>query len=78
VADETGLTAKYDFVLNFSTQGISLGNGRLPVSMGDGDPPHQPDLASALQAQLGLKLEPKKVSQEVVIIDHMEKAPTEN
>ena len=46
--------------------------------MGDGDPPHQPDLASALQAQLGLKLEPKKVSQEVVIIDHMEKAPTEN
>jgi uncharacterized protein (TIGR03435 family) len=78
VADETGLTAKYDLVLNFSTQGISLGNGPIRVSMGDGDPPHQPDLAGALQAQLGLKLEPKKVSQEVVIIDHMEKTPTGN
>jgi uncharacterized protein (TIGR03435 family) len=78
VADETGLTAKYDFVLNFSTQGLWLGNGRIAVSRGDGDPPHQPDIAGSLQAQLGLKLEPKKVSQEVVVIDHMEKTPTEN
>jgi uncharacterized protein (TIGR03435 family) len=78
VADETGLTAKYDFVLNFSTQGLFLGNGRIAVSMGDGDPPHQPDIAGALQGQLGLKLEPKKVPQDVVVIDHMEKVPTEN
>jgi len=78
VADETGLTAKYDFILDFSTQGLFLGNGRLPVSRGDGDPPHQPDIAGALQGQLGLKLEPKKVPQEVVVIDRMEKVPTGN
>jgi len=78
VADETGLTAKYDFILNFSTQGLWLGDGRIAVSRGDGDPPHQPDVASALQGQLGLKLEPKKVPQEVVVIDHIEKVPTEN
>ena len=78
VADETGLTAKYDFVLNFSSQGLSLGDGRIAVSRGDGDPPHQPDIAGALQGQLGFKIEPKKVSQDVVVIDHMEKTPTEN
>ena len=78
VADETGLSAKYDFVLNFSTQGLWLGDGRIAVSQGDGDAPHQPDIAGALQAQLGLRLEPKKVSQEVVVIDHMERTPTEN
>jgi uncharacterized protein (TIGR03435 family) len=78
VADETGLTAKYDFVLNFSSQGLDLGNGRIAVSRGDGDPPHQPDIAGALQSQIGLKLEPKKASQEVVVIDRMEKTPREN
>jgi len=78
VADETGLTAKYDFVLNFSGEGIHYGNGRIKVSRGDGEPPHQPDMAGALQSQLGLKLEAKKVSLEVIVIDRMEKTPTGN
>ena len=78
MADETGLTSKYDFVLNFSTEGLYLGTGPIAVSQGDGDPPHQPDLAGALQSQLGLRLEPKKESLDVVVIDHMEKVPTEN
>jgi uncharacterized protein (TIGR03435 family) len=78
VADETGLTAKYDFVLNFSGQGINFGSGRIPVSPGDGEPPHQPDIAGALQSQLGLRLEAKKVSQEIIVIDRMEKTPTGN
>ena len=78
VSDDTGLTAKYDFVLNFATDGVYLGSGRIRVTSGDGEPSHQPDLAGAVQSQLGLKLESKKVSQEVIVIDRMEKAPTEN
>ena len=37
-----------------------------------------PSVFSALQSQLGLKLEPKKVPVEVMVIDHMEKTPTAN
>jgi uncharacterized protein (TIGR03435 family) len=35
-------------------------------------------LAQALQEKLGLKLDPRKSSAEVLIIDHAEKAPVEN
>ena len=78
VSDDTGLTASYDFVLNYSSEGVYFGSGRIRVTSGDGEPPHQPALAGAVQSQLGLKLESKKVSQEVIVVDHMEKAPTEN
>ncbi|HEX3879932.1 MAG TPA: TIGR03435 family protein [Bryobacteraceae bacterium] len=37
-----------------------------------------PDLASALQAQLGLKLQSKKAPVDVLIVDHVEKTPTVN
>jgi uncharacterized protein (TIGR03435 family) len=37
-----------------------------------------PDLAAALQSQLGLKLQSKKAPVEVLIVDHLEKAPTVN
>jgi uncharacterized protein (TIGR03435 family) len=37
-----------------------------------------PDLFTAIQAQLGLKLDAKKGPVEMLVIDHVEKAPTEN
>jgi uncharacterized protein (TIGR03435 family) len=37
-----------------------------------------PDLFAAVQSQLGLKLEAKKVPVEVLVIDHMEKTPIVN
>ena len=37
-----------------------------------------PTLPGAVQAQLGLKLEPTKATANVFVVDHVDKAPTEN
>jgi len=35
-------------------------------------------VSTALEKQLGLKLEERKAASDVVVIDHAERAPTEN
>jgi uncharacterized protein (TIGR03435 family) len=72
VVNQTGLTKRYDFLLDMSPY--------LPTDRQPGDPP--PDMAgimiTALNEKLGLKLESKKAPIEILVIDHMEKTPTEN
>ena len=69
VTDATGLTAKYDFTLTYS----GGDSGGLP----DAAAP-LPDIFSAVQSQLGLRLEPKKVTVRLMVVDHIEKTPTRN
>ncbi|HEV1284234.1 MAG TPA: TIGR03435 family protein [Bryobacteraceae bacterium] len=89
VTDATGLKAKYDFTLTFSPEGLNSGmfggappppppggGGRSLENMPDVEPPQ--DLFSAIQAQLGLKLDPKKGPVELIVVDKAEKTPTEN
>jgi uncharacterized protein (TIGR03435 family) len=88
VTDATGLKAKYDFTLTYSPEGLSSGGGlfgppppgggaeEARKNMPDVEPPQ--DLFSAIQAQLGLKLEPKKGPVELIVVDKAEKTPTEN
>ncbi len=64
VIDATGLKGKYSIAMFWVA-------GDAPDSPG-------PTIYNALQEQLGLKLESKKGSVDILIIDHMEKAPTEN
>lgn len=65
VVDETGLTGKYDFSVNFT-----------PYLPADADTV-RPDVVSvmmtAFEGELGLKLEPRKISVKVLVIDQVEK-----
>jgi len=81
VTNETGLTAKYDFTLTFSTEGLNM--GPVPPPLGSNGAPAAdveapPDLFSAVQSQLGLKLEPKKGTIEMIVVEHLERKPVEN
>jgi uncharacterized protein (TIGR03435 family) len=75
VADATGLKGKYDFTLSYA---LTLAppppepESEIPVATAP-----LPTLAGALQ-KLGLRLEAKKVSVDVLVIDRLEKTPIEN
>ncbi|MGC2171800.1 MAG: M56 and DUF3738 domain-containing protein [Candidatus Sulfotelmatobacter sp.] len=83
VLDETGLTGKYDFTLQWTPD-------KSQAAMPEGTEESQPgtdstpspgssgtSIFTAVQEQLGLKLVPKTGQVEVLIIDHVEK-PTED
>ena len=69
VVDKTGLTERFDFNLGWTPD-------RLPTSAPPpGIPPVDPNgppLVTALQEQLGLKVEPARGPVEVLVIDHIE------
>jgi uncharacterized protein (TIGR03435 family) len=82
VDDRTGLSGKYDINLSWSDDG-SHAAGDYPSHGGEihagagttADAASGPTLAVALQSQLGLKLEPKKVTASVFMVDHVDKVP---
>jgi uncharacterized protein (TIGR03435 family) len=73
VVDQTGLTGKYDFTLTFTPDAAQMvGFGPAPPAAADtADAP--PDLFTAFQQQLGLKLESTKAQADVLVIDKVEK-----
>ena len=77
LVDQTGLTGRFDYFMDIApyfTEEMQRSGGP-----GGGPPPDAAGIvAQALQAQLRLKVESKKVPVEMLIIDRMEKAPTEN
>jgi uncharacterized protein (TIGR03435 family) len=76
VTDATGLKGKYAigmFWASDNAAGAAPDPGGVPTAS---DP--APTLMQALQDQLGLRLESKKGPVEFVVVDHAEKAPTEN
>jgi uncharacterized protein (TIGR03435 family) len=80
VFDATGLKGKYDFSLTFSSDSIAA-SGAPALSGGDGTlPPPDvgPTVFTALDEQLGLKLEPRKIVVDLFVIDHAERTPVEN
>jgi len=83
VLDQTGLKGNYDFTLKWTPE---PGEGMMLGGPGGGGPPPEsapppdtsgPSLFTAIQEQLGLKLESRKGPVEVLVIDHVER-PSEN
>ena len=72
VIDKTGLEGNYDIDLTFTPDRLPQGTpppGAPPISID----PNGPSLFTALQEQLGLKLESQRGPVEVLVIDHVER-----
>jgi uncharacterized protein (TIGR03435 family) len=81
VIDETGLQGGYNIDLTYtpealSTAAIAARGGAAGPLAGQVDP-NGPDLFTAMQEQLGLKLEGRKMALEVMVVDTIE-TPTED
>jgi uncharacterized protein (TIGR03435 family) len=68
VSDVTGLTGKYDFSLAY------LPPAGAPTSL----PSSLPALAEALNAEVGLKLASRRIPLDMLVVDPVNKVPTEN
>ena len=64
VVNKTGLDGGYDFTLDYAPDGADPSDTR-------------PSIFTALEEQLGLKLEPARGPVDVIVVDHIER-PTEN
>jgi len=90
IVDNTGLTGYYDVDLEFKPEGGGRGMPGMPMPMprGEGggapggspapDAVEAPSIFTAIQDQLGLKLESKKGPIDTIVVDHCEKGPIEN
>jgi uncharacterized protein (TIGR03435 family) len=75
VVDKTGLTGRYDIDLTFTPEQPIPANLNIPGPAAD---PNGPSIYTAVREQLGLKLESQKDQEEVLVIDHVERQPSEN
>jgi uncharacterized protein (TIGR03435 family) len=81
VIDMTGLTGAFtvelqwtpDFVRNRATQ-----DGPAPLLNGQPVDPNGPSLYTALQEQLGLRLESRRGPVDVLVVDYAERVPADN
>lgn len=68
VVDNTGLAAAYEVKLEWMPDEEQKGDAAVPGL----------SLFTALSEQLGLRLQPQRLTVDTIVVDHMEKAPAEN
>ena len=79
VVDRSGIDGRFDIHLNLDPQGVNLGNGFTGLtSDADQRDGAQPSIFSALQQQLGLRLQSHKEPTDVIVIDRLNRLPTDN
>lgn len=77
VQDQTKLTGSFNFELRWTPDEYISSDGQAKLLNGSPVDTSSPSFFSAIQQQLGLKLEPKRGPVEVLVIDHAEN-PSEN
>ena len=86
VADKTGLTGAYDVMFDFSPEGMGPGPKGAAQAAGGGnlaEAPRDsndsgPAIFTALQQQLGLKLESRRGLVDLLVVESVEKVPARN
>lgn len=73
VVDQTGLPGRYDFTLTWTPDESQFGGMGVRVPPPANNATAPPDLFTAIEEQLGLKLKPTKAPAEVLVIDSVEK-----
>jgi uncharacterized protein (TIGR03435 family) len=73
VVDQTGLAGRWDFTLNWTPDEFQFAGLGVKVPPPSEKPDAPPDLFTAVQQQLGLKLEGAKAPVEILVIDKVEK-----
>jgi uncharacterized protein (TIGR03435 family) len=74
VADKTGLTAVYDLKLEWTPDDQASVKGDAAAS----EPAQWPSIFTALQEQLGLRLQTQKTPVEIIVVDRVDREPIEN
>jgi uncharacterized protein (TIGR03435 family) len=69
VVDRTGLEGVYDFELRWANDDQNPNGSEADAA---------PSLFTAIQETLGLRLQPQKVPTEIIVVDYVERVPTEN
>lgn len=68
VADQTGMAGQYDLTLKIEDDP--------PPDLSE--PMSPPDIRRALEQQLGLTIAPRTVTEDIIVIDHLDRTPTPN
>ncbi len=76
VLDQTGIEGRYDFQLDWTPDEFQFSTLGVKAPPAPDSAPH-PDLYTAIQQQMGLKLEAVKAQADVMVVDRVEK-PSEN
>jgi uncharacterized protein (TIGR03435 family) len=75
VLDQTGITGNFDFKLEYATETMGPPGAKEVQEHKEASVESElPSVFTALQEQLGLRLEPKRAPVEIVVIDKVEKA----
>jgi uncharacterized protein (TIGR03435 family) len=77
VVDQTGLTGRFDFTLTWTPDETQFGGLGIRVPPPTDSAAAPPGLFTAVQEQLGLKLDSTRAPVEVLVVDRVEK-PTDN
>jgi uncharacterized protein (TIGR03435 family) len=71
VVDKTGLEGRWDFTMRWMPDEMQFTDMPVPLPRSDYDA-NAPPLFTAIQQQLGLKLEPQKTDVPVLVVDRVD------